>query len=329
MMAGRFVSMVWLSAKSATRSVPREPRRSLARATFCPSAASSYSLVWLSQHGMFPPRSSCHLLTSSTDGALGSWGSAMLEPYSDAPSTTGSLLVDAETLTNLTSLWSAASWQVNIHAIGDLANRLAVDAFTTALHALCSPSEPLSVCQALHRFRIEHAQIIHPDDQRRIHQLGIIPSIQPTHATSDMKYALSRLGASRLSSSAYRMKSLLDVRPVLGSDFPVEPPNPFHGMYAAVARRDPATGLGSPDATDHGWHMEEALSMEEALKGFTKGPAYGAFMEGKAGSITEGGFADWIVLDEQLPSDLAHVEDLRKLKVRQTWVGGKRVYSRV
>lgn len=255
----------------------------------------------------------------------------MLDPYADHPSTSGTLLINGTTLTALTSQWSTAGYQVNIHAIGDLANRNAISAFSTALKLLCPDPEDLSSCQrANHRFRIEHAQIIHPDDQKLLSSLSIAPSIQPTHATSDMKYALSRLGSSRLASSAYRMRSFLYTHPsplLLGSDFPVEPPNPFRGMYAAVARRDPATGLGAPENPAEGWYTSEALSIKEALEGFTKGPAWGAFLEEKAGIIKPGAFGDWVVLDTPLDGNTP-IESLRDLKVKETWVGGKRVYAR-
>ncbi|KAF4334342.1 amidohydrolase ytcJ [Fusarium beomiforme] len=176
------------------------------------------------------------------DGALGSWGSAMLEPYSDHP-------------------WTS----------------------------------------------------------------GIIPSIQPTHATSDMKYALDRLGRDRLSSSAYRMRSVLPARPILGSDFPVEPPNPFQGIYAAVTRRSPHTCRGTDESPD-GWHTEQALSLDEAMWGFTGSPAYGGFLDGRAGVIREGALADWVVLDK--PIESYDIESLRTLKVKETWVAGKQVYAR-
>ncbi|TDZ55067.1 putative amidohydrolase YtcJ [Colletotrichum trifolii] len=258
------------------------------------------------------------------DGALGSWGSAMLEPYSDRPDTAGSLLVNASTLVQLGRSWASIGYQVNIHAIGDLANRLAVDALEAGLQDTC-PDGDLAKCQSQRRFRIEHSQIIHEDDQRRIHAIGIIPSIQPTHATSDMKYAELRLGRERTQREAYRMRSLLDVNPILGSDFPVEPPNPFQGIYAAVTRKSPHTGYGVNGTTD-GWHTEEALSLDEALLGFTKGPAFGAFMDGRAGVIKEGALADWVVLDE--PLENLDLDDLRDLKVKETWVGGKQVYQR-
>ncbi|GAP83212.1 putative amidohydrolase 3 [Rosellinia necatrix] len=271
------------------------------------------------------------------DGALGSWGSAMIKNYTDRPGVSGSLLVNASELTYRAVSWASAGFQVNIHAIGDLANRYAVDAQTAALRILCPPcggggggeGESLAGCQARHhRFRIEHAQIIHADDQARMRAAGLIPSIQPTHATSDMAYAERRLGPERTRTEAYRMRSLLDLRPVLGSDFPVEPADPFQGIYAAVTRRSPRTGRGPPDAAEphDGWHAEEALDLDQAVRGFTEGPAYGAFLEGRAGAIRPGAFADWVVLDR--PLEETDVEDLRSLRVRETWVAGKRVYSR-
>lgn len=252
----------------------------------------------------------------------------MIEPYADHPWTSGSLLINATGLTDVTKSWAAAGYQVNIHAIGDLANRNAIDAFVAALKQECPDAvtdEALATCQIQHRFRVEHSQIIHPDDQKRMHAIGIIPSIQPTHATSDMKYALDRLGPERTDKEAYRMRSLLDISPVLGSDFPVEPPNPFHGIYAAVARKNPGTGHGV-DGSNKGWHTDEALDMDQALWGFTGGAAYGAFLEGSAGVIKEGAFADWVVLDE--PIEEMDVEKLRTLKVRETWVAGRRVYAK-
>ncbi|CAK7204492.1 hypothetical protein SEUCBS139899_007249 [Sporothrix eucalyptigena] len=263
------------------------------------------------------------------DGALGSWGSAMIEPYSDRPETRGSLLVDAATLMQLTHDWAAAGFQVNIHAIGDLANRYAIDAFESALVQLCQPpAGPLADCQREQfRFRIEHAQIIHPHDQARIHALGIVPSIQPTHATSDMTYATRRLGLERTRDEAYRMQSFLKhgTKFVLGSDFPIEPPDPFQGIYAAVARRSPHTGL-SANGTKEPWYPDEALTLDEALDGFTQGPAYGGFLKGRAGVIQEGALADWVVLDKSLAE--YDIEELRSMKVRETWVGGTRVYER-
>ncbi|KAK3402080.1 amidohydrolase family-domain-containing protein, partial [Sordaria brevicollis] len=302
------------------------------RNTFCPFEADAVKTVH--DDGMLTIRS----VKLFADGALGSWGSAMIDPYSDKPSTRGSLLVNGSTLESLARSWSNAGYQVNIHAIGDLANRYAIDALEAALKDACPAGTPLKTCQnASHRFRIEHSQIIHPSDQARIRDLGIIPSIQPTHATSDMAYAESRLGPERTAKEAYRMRSLihdLQVQPVLGSDFPVEPPNPFEGMYAAITRKNPHTGKGKDGKSDEGWYTDEALSLEEALAGFTIGVAGGMFTEGKTGVIQEGAFADWVVLDEPLEvlavsgEDRKGWEGLRKIKVRETWVGGRKVYDR-
>ncbi|KAA8635150.1 hypothetical protein SMACR_06116 [Sordaria macrospora] len=299
------------------------------RNAFCPFEANAVKTIH--EDGMLTIRS----VKLFADGALGSWGSAMIDPYSDKPSTRGSLLVNGSTLESLARSWSNAGYQVNIHAIGDLANRYAIDALEAALRDACPEGTSLRDCQnASHRFRIEHSQIIHPDDQARIRDLGIIPSIQPTHATSDMAYAESRLGLNRTATEAYRMRSLihdLNVQPVLGSDFPVEPPNPFEGMYAAVTRKNPHTGKNA-NGGDEGWYTKEALSLDEALSGFTKGVAGGMFTEGKTGVIREGAFADWVVLDEPLEvlaaSEGDNWEGLRKIQVRETWVGGRKVYDR-
>ncbi|KAF3003177.1 hypothetical protein E8E13_009276 [Curvularia kusanoi] len=288
------------------------------RNTFCPRDVKKVS----TPNGMFHVRS----VKLFGDGALGSWGSAMIDPYSDKKTSTGSLLVNATMLSALTQNWAAQGFQVNIHAIGDLANRLAIDAFEISLKLQCPDITNLRQCQQeKFRFRIEHAQIIHPDDQRRMLELGIIPSIQPTHATSDMGYAESRLGEQRTADEAYRMRSLLPLGPVLGSDFPVEPASIFEGMYAATTRRSPRTGL-DPSGGKTGWYPEETLTVEDALKGFTINPAFGAFLNGNAGVIQEGAWADWVVLDQ--PLEGLDLEDLRKVTVRETWVGGKLVYQR-
>ncbi|CAE7030490.1 hypothetical protein CFE70_004189 [Pyrenophora teres f. teres 0-1] len=286
------------------------------RNTFCPEAVEKISTA----NGRLQVKS----VKLFGDGALGSWGSAMIEPYSDKPTSSGSLLVNASMLSRVTHDWAQLGYQVNIHAIGDLANRLAIDAFENALKSLC-PQITRRECQAEHRFRIEHSQIIHPNDQVRMFELGIIPSIQPTHATSDMGYAESRLGQERTELEAYRMRSLLPLRPVLGSDFPVEPASIFEGMYAAITRRSPHTGL-APNGGKTGWYPEETLTFSQALEGFTVNPAYGAFLEDQAGVIEVGAYADWVVVDEELES--LDVEALRKVTVRETWVGGKMVYQR-
>ena len=256
----------------------------------------------------------------------------MIDPYNDRPDTSGFLHLSEFELTSVTRAWATAGYQVNIHAIGDLANRVAVNSIHAVLTDLCNGKEldqqhaNLTSCQlSRYRFRIEHAQILHPEEQRRILSLGIIPSIQPTHATSDMSFARHRLGQSRMLSEAHRLRSLLGAHPVLGSDFPVEEPNPFQGIYAAITRRNPHTGEGER-GDNAGWLPEESLSLSDALNGFTTNVARGGFMEGLAGAIQVGAYADWVVLDK--PLDGYVVDDFRSLRVKETWVGGKKVYSR-
>ncbi|KAH8815530.1 amidohydrolase family-domain-containing protein [Xylogone sp. PMI_703] len=304
------------------------------RNTFCPEEILGLKLLY-SPSGMGGDTLKLGGVKLFADGALGSWGAALLEPYTDKPEISGTMLINETDLTRVTKQWFDAGFQVNIHAIGDRANRAAVDAFEAALGPDCN------ACNSERRLRIEHAQIIHPDDQKRIARMGIIPSIQPTHATSDMAYALDRLGPERLSNSAYRMASFFPKAsngsasssssaenpfpgPVLGSDFPVEPPNPFHGMYAAVTRLNPATGT-SP-AGEGGWHPEQKLSVEQALKGFTKNGAYGWIRDDKAGTIEVGKWADWVVVDRDIFQDESG-KGLRDVVVRETWVGGRRVYG--
>ncbi len=216
------------------------------------------------------------------DGALGSRGAALLEPYSDDPGNTGLLTTNEEQLTEMTRRALRAGFQVCTHAIGDRGNRLVLDAYEAALKDV--PVED-------HRLRIEHAQIIHPDDIARFAELGIIPSMQPTHATSDMPWAEDRIGAERIK-GAYAWRSLLEqeCRIPLGSDYPIESHDPRTGIYAAVTRMDHA---GFPK---NGWYPEHRMTIEEALRGYTVDAAWAAFQENDLGTLEVGNLADVTVL---------------------------------
>jgi len=246
------------------------------------------------------------------DGALGSRGAALLSPYSDDPGNTG-LLVSSEA--HLQSVATSAlrhGFQVATHAIGDRGNRNALDAYEGALKA---------VPTADHRFRIEHAQILDPADIPRFAQLGIIPSMQASHQTSDMRWAEDRLGPSRIR-GAYAWRSLLNTGVIIpnGTDFPVENVNPLITFHSAVTRAD---STGWPDG---GWYPEQKMTRDEALKSMTIWAAYAGFQEHVMGSITPGKYADFTVLDQDIMTIPA--SDILKTHVLSTYMGGKSVYER-
>ena len=245
-----------------------------------------------------------------SDGALGSRGAAMIEPYDDDPENRGLPFYTQEELDGFVRKANDKGFQVGIHAIGDLGNRMALDAFDRAQDGKPSPL----------RNRVEHAQIVALEDIPRFSELGVIASMQPVHATSDMNMAEDRVGAQRIK-GGYAWRRLLDSGAVIasGSDFPVELPNPFHGLYAAVARQDRA---GLPDG---GWYADQAMTRAEALHSFTLGAAYAAHQEERLGSLEPGKWADFIVIDRdyfKVPD--SEIDDIRVL---QTWVGGKLVYD--
>jgi len=244
------------------------------------------------------------------DGALGSRGAALLEPYSDDSENRGLPFWTADELFTFTKKANDMGFQVGIHAIGDSGNRMALDAFEKAQGSRLSEL----------RNRVEHAQIISLDDIPRFAELGVIASMQPTHATSDMNMAEDRLGPDRIK-GGYAWRRLLDSGAVLasGSDFPVELPNPFYGLYAAVTRQDRG---GMPE---DGWYIGQGLTRAEALHSFTLAAAYAAHQEDRMGSLEPGKWADFIIVDRdyfKIPN--SGIDDIQ---VIETWVGGKRVFN--
>ncbi|UOQ76744.1 amidohydrolase [Hymenobacter sp. 5516J-16] len=243
------------------------------------------------------------------DGALGSRGACLVEPYHDKPQETGFLLSTEKEYRQLAKDIAASKFQMNTHAIGDSANRIILNIYGEALKG-----------QKDRRWRIEHAQVITPADMPKFGQFGIVPSVQPTHATSDMYWAGERLGAERLK-TAYTYEQLRKQygQVALGSDFPVEDINPLFGFHSAVARQDaknyPATGF----------QMENALSRPDALRGMTTWAAHAAFEDKQKGSIRPGMAADFVILDTDLLQ--APKEKLRGAKVQQTWIAGERVFG--
>jgi predicted amidohydrolase YtcJ len=241
------------------------------------------------------------------DGALGSRGACLLEPYADA-TTTGFLLASPEVLESYTARIANSGFQANTHCIGDSANRLMLNLYGKYLKG---PND--------RRWRIEHAQVVSKDDVAKFGKYSVIPSVQPSHTTSDMDWADERLGAERLK-TAYAFKDLIKQNGyiALGSDFPVEAVNPLYGFHSAVARVD---AQGNPA---RGFQMENALSREEALRGMTIWAAHSNFEEQTRGSIEKGKFADFVILDKDILK--APLPEIRNVKVVRTVIGGESLY---
>lgn len=246
------------------------------------------------------------------DGALGSRGAALLAPYSDAPDRHGLLFYSDAALQAQMRAAAEAGFQVNVHAIGDAANRQALAGFESLQKAMGPRSTAL-------RHHIEHAQVIALADLPRLARAQVIASIQPTHATSDMNMAEDRVGPQRIQ-GAYAWQRLLkaNARLACGSDFPVEEPSPWAGLYAAVTRQD---AQGQPVA---GWYRQQALNPVQALDCFTRSAAYAGHAERDVGSLTPGHRADFILVDHDPLT--ASPAGLLKTRVLQTWVGGRQVY---
>jgi len=242
------------------------------------------------------------------DGALGSRGALLLEPYSDDPGNYGLLTADIDNLISNCREAYQFGYQVNTHCIGDSANRLILKIYSDLLKG-----------ENDRRWRIEHAQVVHPDDFIQFRKYNIIPSVQFTHATSDMYWADERLGEKRLT-GAYAFKKLLEQNGWIpnGSDFPVESINPVYGFYAAVSRKDLE---GYPEG---GFMPEQKLTRQEALRAMTIWAAKAAFEENEKGSIESGKFADFIVTYSDLMT--LPEKDIPNVKIRLTFSGGEQVF---
>jgi predicted amidohydrolase YtcJ len=246
-----------------------------------------------------------------SDGALGSRGAAMIEPYSDDPGNYGLLFNTEEEFTTMIEKVVTAGYQAGIHAIGDNGNRTILNAF-----------EKVRLTYGEHglRHRIEHSQIVSLDDIPRFKELDIIASMQPVHATSDMNMAEDRIGPVRIL-GGYAWRTFLDQGTVIaaGSDFPVELSNPFHGLYSSVTRQDHD---GMPDG---GWYPNQKITREEALHGFTLGAAYAGHMETVVGSLESGKWADFLLIDR----DYFTIPDAEiwQIQVLETWVAGQPVFK--
>ena len=243
------------------------------------------------------------------DGALGSRGACLVEPYHDRPKETGFLLSTEKEYRALAKEIAASKFQMNTHAIGDSANRIILNIYGEALKG-----------QKDRRWRIEHAQVVTPADMGKFGQFGIVPSVQPTHATSDMYWAGERLGPERLK-TAYAFEELRKQygQVALGSDFPVEDINPLYGFHAAVARQD------AKNYPEGGFQPQNALSRPNALRGMTIWAAHAAFEDKQKGSIQPGLVADFVTLNKDLLT--APAPELRDAKVQQTWIAGEQVFS--
>ena len=263
------------------------------------------------QGGTTDPWLKTGALKAITDGALGSRTAAMLEPYSDDPSTTGIYTYDPDKLRAMAIERDKAGFQLNFHAIGDRANRIALDVFEAVVKANGRRDR---------RDRIEHAQVVAPMDFQRFAELKVIASMQPSHQTTDMRWAEDRIGNERIK-GAYAWNTMLKngVRLAFGTDYPVEVISPFRGLYACVTRERPEGG------PRNGWEPQEKISLADCIRAYTSGSAYAQFEEGKKGELKLGEYADFVVLSD----DLAKIPPAQytKVQVLRTVVGGKTVYQ--
>jgi len=246
-----------------------------------------------------------------SDGALGSRGAALLEPYTDRPDESGLILTESDHLLEVARASLATGFQMNTHSIGDAAIRATLNVIEQALSE--NPTDD-------HRFRIEHSQIVSQQDIPRYKELGVIPSVQPPHTVSDMNWTEDRVGPERVK-GAYAFRAFISAGCILpcGSDVPVESPDPINGIYRAVTRQDEN---GLPDG---GWYPEQRMTVEEALKGYTIWAAYAAFQEDIVGSIEVGKLADFTIIDKDILTIPA--KEILTTKPVYTIIGGKILYQ--
>ena len=257
----------------------------------------------------FHDRLSIRAIKIVADGALGSRGAALLEPYADEPGTSGFLTTPEADIYALTRAAAEAGFQTCVHAIGDRANRIVMDTFARV-------EREVPGARAL-RNRNEHAQILDAAEIPRFAALGVIASMQPTHATSDMPWVPARIGAARTAEGAYVWQKLRQAgaRLASGSDFPVEQPNPLLGFYAAITRQAPD---GTPPG---GWAPDQRLTRDEALRSFTLDAAYAAHQEARSGSLEAGKLADFVILSRDIMQ--APPRDILTTTVLMTISGGQ------
>jgi predicted amidohydrolase YtcJ len=287
------------------------------KAVYGPGSAANRLLQEGPIVGEYQNRLTVRTIKVVSDGALGSRGAALLAPYSDAPDTSGFLRVKTEELRPMLAEALRKGIQVETHAIGDKANRYIIDEYEFALKVV--PAAQRKIAEP--RWRVEHAQIVNPADIPRFAKLGVIPSMQPSHAIGDLFFAPGRLGMDRLK-GAYAWQSFIKSGVVVpgGSDAPVERGEPMIEFYAAVARKD------QKGFSTEGWHPEEAVSREQALKMFTVWPAYAAFEEQLRGTIERGKLADLTILS----ADIMTIPELEILKTQcvMTVINGEIVFEK-
>lgn len=270
---------------------------------------STYYERWLKKNPRLNERLKVGGFKVYTDGALGSRGACLLSTYSDKENWHGFLLTSISRMRQIAGLLANSSFQMCSHAIGDSANRQILKIYAEALKGKNNK-----------RWRVEHAQVMHPSDFSYFRDYSIIPSVQPTHATSDMYWAGDRLGKERLN-YAYAYKNLLDTAGciALGTDFPVEDISPLRTFYAAVVRKD------EKNFPNQGFQTENALSREETIKGMTIGAAYAGFEEQEKGSLEKGKSADFVILNQDLLT--CPPDSIKRAKVLRTYINAELVYK--